>query len=70
MNLYEKLPTDFLIDFYNEINKNIQKGLLTETMYYELRLITSILEKRKSGLSEPADVKKVVEMKNYKNKSA
>jgi len=46
MNLYEKLPIEFLIDFYNEIFKNIEKGILTKAMYNELSLITSVLEQR------------------------
>ena len=43
MNFYEKLPSDFLINFYNEIIKNIEKGILSKNMYYELGLIISAL---------------------------
>ena len=35
MGFNERLPTDFLIDFYHEIMKNIEKGLLTKSMYFE-----------------------------------
>ena len=46
MDFYEKLPIDFLIDFYDEIIKNIEKGLLTKNMYYELSLIISVASQR------------------------
>ena len=64
MNLYEKLPNDFLIDFYNEISKNIEKEILTRTMYYELGLILSVLEQRGIILCKPTDFNEVVKKKN------
>ncbi|NYE07523.1 hypothetical protein F4694_004334 [Bacillus niacini] len=39
MSLYEKLPSDFLIQFYYEVQKMISKGLVSKNMYYELGLI-------------------------------
>ncbi|MBM7655487.1 hypothetical protein [Neobacillus cucumis] len=64
MNLYEKLPNDFLIDFYNEICKNIENGILTKAMYYELGLITMVLNQRGIILSKPTDFEDVVKEKN------
>ncbi|MBY0149447.1 hypothetical protein [Neobacillus niacini] len=43
MNFYEKLPVEFLIRFYNEIIKNIEKGILTKNMYYELGLFLLLI---------------------------
>ena len=64
MNLYEKLPNNFLVDFYNEICKNIENGILTKAMYYELGLITIVLNQRGIILSKPTDFEDVVK-KNY-----
>ncbi|MDR4947714.1 hypothetical protein [Neobacillus cucumis] len=64
MNLYEKLPSDFLIDFYNEICKNIENGILTKAMYYELGLITMVLNQRGIILSKPTDFEDVVKENN------
>jgi hypothetical protein len=60
MNLYEKLPVEFLIRFYNEINKNIEKGILTKKMYYELGLIISAANRRGIILDFPPDYKEEV----------
>ncbi len=46
MSYYEKLPNDLLVAFYQEINKNIKKGILTEAMYNELKLIEEVARKR------------------------
>ena len=46
MDFHERLPTDFLIDFYHEIMKNIQKGLLTKNMYFELGPNISVASQR------------------------
>ena len=43
---YEKLPTELLVNFYYEINKNIEAGLLSEAMYHELSLIKKAARKR------------------------
>jgi hypothetical protein len=53
MDFYEKLPNDVLITFYDEINKNIKKGILTKQMYYELGLIFSIMNRRGISLNKP-----------------
>ena len=55
MDFYEKLPIDFLIDFYDEIIKNIEKGLLTKNMYYELGLIISVASQRGITFGKPCD---------------
>lgn len=44
-SFYEKLPNDLLVDFYVEINKNIENGILTDTMYVELELIEKVASK-------------------------
>ncbi|MFS0892482.1 hypothetical protein [Peribacillus frigoritolerans] len=38
-SLYDKLPLDLLAGFYFEINKNIEKGILSYAMYHEIRLM-------------------------------
>ena len=61
MDLYEKLPTDFLITFYHEIMKNIEKGNLTKNMYYELGLIISVASQRGITLGQPYDYTQIVD---------
>lgn len=61
MDFYEKLPTDFLITFYHEIMKYIEKGILTKNMYYELGLIISVANQRGITLGEPCDFKQMVD---------
>jgi hypothetical protein len=70
MNFYEKLPNNLLIDFYNEINKNIEKGILTKSMYYELGLIISVMDRKGIQLDKPFDFEQVVDKKVMKNISA
>ena len=38
-SLYDKLPVELLAGFYFEINKNIEKGILSDAMYHEIRLM-------------------------------
>lgn len=70
MNFYEQLPNDFLIQFYNEIKQNIENGILTKKMYYELGLITSVLERKGIKINKPVDFDQVVEQKILKSLSA
>ncbi|MGG3912231.1 hypothetical protein [Peribacillus simplex] len=35
-SLYDKLPFELLAGFYFEINKNIEKGILSDAMYHDL----------------------------------
>jgi len=70
MDFYEKLPNDVLISFYNEINKNIKKAILTKQMYYELGLIFSVMSRRGISLNKPCDYKDVVDQQIIKNYSA
>ena len=67
MDFYEKLPIDFLIDFYDEIMKNIEKGLLTKNMYYELGLIISVASRRGITLGKPCDFEQIVDQKNLRD---
>lgn len=60
MNFYEKIPSDFLINFYNEIIINIEKGILTKNMYYELGLIISVANRRGISLYQPSDFNKII----------
>lgn len=62
MDFYEKLPTDFLIAFYCEIMKNIEKGILTKNMYYELGLIILVANRRGITLNKPEDFEQVVDL--------
>jgi hypothetical protein len=63
MDFYEKLPTDFLIAFYDEMMKNIEKGLLTKNMYYELGLLISVATQRGITLKQPCDFEQIVNPK-------
>ncbi|MGG3469547.1 hypothetical protein ABES02_18950 [Neobacillus pocheonensis] len=60
MNFYEKLPVEFLIRFYNEIIKNMEKGILTKNMYYELGIIISVANRRGISLDQPSDFNEVI----------
>ena len=63
MDFYEKVPADFLIDFYHEIMKNIEKGLLTKNMYYEIGLIISVARQKGITLIKPYDFEQMVDQK-------
>ncbi|MEH7121201.1 hypothetical protein V7128_27925 [Neobacillus vireti] len=67
MDFYVKLPNDVLIAFYNEINKNIEKGILTKQMYYELGLIFSVLSQRGIFLNKPNDFEEVIDHQTMEN---
>ena len=67
MDFHERLPTDFLIDFYHEIMKNIEKGLLTKNMYFELGLIISVASQRGITLGKPCDFEQIVDQKTLDN---
>ncbi|ULT59463.1 hypothetical protein L1999_13460 [Neobacillus drentensis] len=55
MSLYEKLPSDFLIQFYYELKNMISKGLVSKNMYYELGLIIATASRRGILLGKPKD---------------
>lgn len=61
LHIYEKLPADFLIAFYNEILKNIKKGILTKNMYYELGLIISVASQRGIIIEKPCDFEQIID---------
>lgn len=46
MSFYEKLPSDVLIQFYYEIQKNIDREILSDAMYHETSLIKTEANKR------------------------
>jgi hypothetical protein len=60
MNYYRTLPTDFIIDFYYEMIKNIEKGILTKNMYYELGLMFAVASQRGITLERPIDFEQIV----------
>ncbi|TVX76495.1 hypothetical protein FQP34_24725 [Peribacillus simplex] len=45
-SLYDELPLELLAGFYYEINKNIEKGILSSAMYHEIRLMEQTALKR------------------------
>ena len=45
-NLYDLLPSEVLAGFYYYINLNIEKGILSESMYHEIELIKQVAFKR------------------------
>ncbi|KAA9015958.1 hypothetical protein [Niallia endozanthoxylica] len=67
MGFYEKLPSDFLIDFYHEIMKNLEKGLLTKNMYYELGVIISVASQRGLTLGKSGDFEQMVDQKTLED---
>ena len=49
-NLYDQLPSEVLAGFYYYININIEKGILSESMYHEIELIKQVAFKREISL--------------------
>ncbi|MGE8077386.1 hypothetical protein [Peribacillus loiseleuriae] len=43
---YDKLSLDLLVGFYYQINLNIKKGILSQVMYHEIKLIKQTANKR------------------------
>ncbi|MDN3019927.1 hypothetical protein PH210_27680 [Paenibacillus sp. BSR1-1] len=60
MDFYEKLPDELLIRFYYEIINNIEKGILTKNMYYEIGIIISVANRRGISLVQPTDFNEVI----------
>ncbi|SIS14260.1 hypothetical protein SAMN05878482_1205 [Peribacillus simplex] len=50
-SLYDKLPLELLAGFYFEINKNIEKGILSDAMYHEIRLMEQTALRRGISLA-------------------
>ncbi|XJZ28695.1 hypothetical protein ACF5W4_07885 [Bacillota bacterium Lsc_1132] len=48
-SFYDKLPLETLAQFFYYINRNIEQGILSKAMYYEMELIKK--SARKHGLS-------------------
>ncbi|MBJ7998181.1 hypothetical protein JDS75_27545 [Bacillus cereus] len=46
MSLYKQLSDALLVGFFIEINKNIEKGILSTAMYQEIDLIKTEMQKR------------------------
>jgi len=49
--LYDKLPLEMLSGFYYHINKNIHEGVLSNSMYHEIRLIRQVAIKKGISLT-------------------
>jgi hypothetical protein len=64
MEFYEKLPTDFLIAFYHEVVKNIENGILSKNMYYELGLMISVASQRGITLGKPCNFEQVTDQED------
>ncbi|MDR4949156.1 hypothetical protein [Neobacillus cucumis] len=60
MSLYEKLPSDFLIQFYYEVKKMISNGFVSKNMYYELGLIIAVASRRGILLDKPHDFEQYI----------
>ncbi|PGY06318.1 hypothetical protein SAMN05444673_2983 [Bacillus sp. OV166] len=60
MDFYEKLPEELLIRFYYEIINNIEKGILTKNMYYEIGIIISVANRSGISLDHPSDFNDVI----------
>ncbi|MFP5110750.1 hypothetical protein ACJ005_29445, partial [Neobacillus sp. 211] len=54
------LPEELLIRFYYEIINNIEKGILTKNMYYEIGIIISVGNRRGISLDQPSDFNEVI----------
>ena len=64
MEQYAELSTDLLIALYQEISKNINNGLLSKNMYYELGLMVSVASQRGITLEQPTDFEQIVGQKS------
>jgi hypothetical protein len=49
-NLYDQLSSEVLAGFYYYININIEKGILSESMYHEIELIKQVAFKKEISL--------------------
>ncbi|MEY2195638.1 hypothetical protein AB7942_23305 [Neobacillus sp. BF23-41] len=65
MDFYEKLPEELLIRFYYEIINNIEKGILTKNMYYEIGIIISVANRRGISLDLPSDFNDVINQQAF-----
>jgi hypothetical protein len=52
VNLYDELPIDVLAQFFYFINKNIEKGILSKSMYYEIELIKKSVKKKGISITD------------------
>jgi hypothetical protein len=50
-----------------EVPKNINKGILTKNMYYELGLIILVASQRGITFGKPCDFEQIVDQKTLKN---
>lgn len=50
--IYDKIPIELLAGFYYHINKNIEKGILSNAMYHEINLIKQVAVKKGISLTD------------------
>ncbi|MFS0638962.1 hypothetical protein AB1K84_24010 [Mesobacillus foraminis] len=61
MTLYDSLPNDFLIQFYHEIKRNIESGIVSDSLYYELALLIAVALERGLDLEEPQGFERFID---------
>ena len=54
-SIYDKLPLEMLAGFYYHINKNIEKGILSDAMYHEINQIERVAKKKGISLTDLYD---------------
>lgn len=51
-SLYDKIPIEMLAGFYFYINQNIDKGILSDAMHIEIKLIEQSAKRKGISLEE------------------
>lgn len=51
-SLYDKIPIEVLAGFYFYINQNIDKGILSDAMHIEIKLIEQSAKRKGISLEE------------------
>lgn len=52
VNLYDELPIDVLAQYFYFIYKNIEEGILSKSMYYEIKLIKKSVKKKGISITD------------------
>lgn len=71
-SLYNRMPTEMLAGFYYSINQNIDKGILSNAMYYsEIKLIERVAKRRGIPLKKLYEQgSRLIEMEKERQKQA
>jgi len=51
-SFYDRLPLDLVAGFFYQIHRNIDKGILSEAMYQEIRLLERTAKRRGISLGD------------------